>query len=150
MILAAVFVVWLLSERTLSIHSIYTLRREAFYWAAVMAAFALGTATGDLTATTLHLGYLLSGVVFAGLIAIPALAYRLLGLNEVLAFWIAYVLTRPLGASFADWTSKPHPRGLAFGDGPVSLCATILVVVFVAFLAVTRKDVKPEAVAERR
>ena len=101
--LIVIFSVWYISEKTLSIHSIYTRRRELFYWATVVTTFALGTAVGDLTATTLHLGYFFSGVMFAVLIALPALAYWLLGLNEIFAFWLAYVLTRPLGASFADW-----------------------------------------------
>src|SRR5438270_13796075 len=102
--LAVIFVVWYISEKTLSIHSIYTRRRELFYWVAVMATFALGTAAGDMTAATLGLGYFASGVLFAVLIAIPALAYWLFGMNEILAFWLAYIMTRPLGASFADWS----------------------------------------------
>jgi uncharacterized membrane-anchored protein len=145
LVLIVVFVAWYLSERTLSIHSIYTPRREAFYWCAVMAAFALGTAAGDLTATTLHLGYLVSGVMFAVLIAVPAVAYRLLGLNDVLAFWTAYVLTRPLGASFADWLDKPRPHGLGLGDGAITFTSTILIFCFVAYLAVSRKDVADDA-----
>lgn len=103
--LIAVFVTWYTSEKTLSIHSINTRRREFFYWATVLTTFALGTAAGDMTATTLGLGYFSSGLLFAGLIALPGLAYWLLGLNEIIAFWIAYVLTRPLGASFADWST---------------------------------------------
>ncbi|MGO9557619.1 MAG: hypothetical protein ACLPQS_15975 [Acidimicrobiales bacterium] len=140
-VLAVVFVAWNAVERTLSIHSIYTPRREAFYWAAVLAAFALGTAAGDLTATTLHLGYFWSGVMFAGLFALPALAYWLLRLNAILAFWIAYVLTRPVGASFADWADKPRPLGLNFGNGPVSLVLTVVIVALVAYLSVTHSDV---------
>src|SRR3954452_18287683 len=101
-VLAVVFRVWFVSEGTLSIHSITTPRRELFYWAAVLATFALGTAAGDLTATTLHLGYLASGVLFAFVIAVPAVAHPKFGLNAVFAFWFAYVTTRPLGASFAD------------------------------------------------
>jgi uncharacterized membrane-anchored protein len=136
-VLAIVFVSWYAKERTLSIHSITTPRREAFYWLTVVATFALGTAAGDMTATTMHLGYLVSGLVFAGLIAVPALAYRLLGLNEIFAFWFAYILTRPLGASFADWLGKPHHvGGLALGDGLVSLGFAILIVGFVRYLTV--------------
>ena len=101
--LATIFVVWYLTEKTLSIHSITTRRREMFYWATVMATFALGTAAGDMTAITLHLGYFSSGVMFAILFAITALAYWLVKLNGIIAFWLAYILTRPLGASFADW-----------------------------------------------
>jgi uncharacterized membrane-anchored protein len=144
-ILAIVFLVWHRSEGTLSIHSIYTKRREAFYWATVLATFALGTATGDMTATTLHLGYFASGLLFIGLIAIPAIAYRYFGMNEVLAFWIAYVLTRPLGASFADWMAvEPSRGGLGLGTGGASLILLALVLLAVARLARTRMDVRPE------
>lgn len=140
--LAAVFVVWHRAERTLSIHSIDTSRREIFYWAAVMATFALGTAAGDMTAVTLHLGYLSSGVMFAALIAIPAVGYRWLGMNGVFAFWFAYVLTRPLGASFADWMSVSHARGgLAFGPGPVSLVLALAIVGLVANMKQPGADV---------
>jgi uncharacterized membrane-anchored protein len=144
-VLAAVFAVWHRSEGTLSIHSIYTKRREAFYWATVLATFALGTATGDMTATTLHLGYFASGLLFIGLIAIPAIAYRYFGMNEVLAFWIAYVLTRPLGASFADWMAvEPSRGGLGLGTGGASLILVSLVLLTVYRLARTRMDVRPE------
>lgn len=102
-VLAAIFAIGYASEKTLSIHSVNTWRREVFYWATVIATFALGTAAGDMTAVTIHLGYLTSGVMFAALFAIPALAYRFIDLNAVLSFWFAYVITRPLGASFADW-----------------------------------------------
>jgi uncharacterized membrane-anchored protein len=147
LVLAAIFAVWYASEKTLSIHSIFTRRREAFYWAVVMAAFTLGTAVGDMTAITLHLGYLASGVMFAILIAIPAVAHWRLGLNEVLAFWIAYILTRPLGASFADWMAVSHGRGgLGLGYGTVSLGLGILIVGFVGYLTVTRADVQREDV----
>jgi uncharacterized membrane-anchored protein len=133
--LVVVFVSWFVTERTLSIHSIDTRRREAFYWAAVMTTFALGTAVGDLTAVTLHLGYFSSGVMFAILIAVPAVAYGWLGLNAVVAFWIAYVLTRPLGASVADWLGVSKARGgLGLGAGHVSLAAAVLIVGFVAHL----------------
>lgn len=141
-VLAVVFVVWYLCEKTLSIHSIYTRRRELFYWATVMATFALGTAAGDLTAATFHFGYLYSGVLFAVLFALPALAYYLLGLNEIIAFWFAYIVTRPLGASFADWFGKPVLGGLGLGDTKVSLVLTILIIVFVGYLTVTHKDIK--------
>src|SRR5579859_3210721 len=110
-VLAIIFAVWYASEKTLSIHSISTRRRELFYWATVIATFALGTAAGDMTATTLNLGYFYSGILFAVLIALPALGYGLLGLNEIPAFWFAYIVTRPLGASFADWFGKPQSAG---------------------------------------
>jgi uncharacterized membrane-anchored protein len=143
--LAIIFAVWYASEKTLSIHSINTPRRELFYWAAVMATFALGTAAGDMTAITLHLGYFSSGVMFAVLIAVPALAYWRFGLNEIVAFWLAYILTRPLGASFADWVGKPQNlSGLGLGTGWVSLGLTIWIVGFVVYLTVTRKDIVGE------
>ncbi len=142
-VLAVVFVVWSMSEKTLSIHSITTPRREVFYWATVMATFALGTAAGDLTATTLGFGYLASGLMFAAAIAVPAVGYRWLGFGEVFAFWFAYILTRPLGASFADWLGKPHRvGGLGLGDGPVSLVLAIAIVGCVAYLSVSHRDVR--------
>ncbi|MDT4995023.1 MAG: hypothetical protein QOH97_4915 [Actinoplanes sp.] len=140
-VLAAVFAVWYATERTLSIHGIDTGRREFFYWATVLATFALGTAAGDLTAATLGWGYLASGVVFAVAIAVPAVAHRRFGLGAVPAFWIAYVITRPLGASFADWMGVSHARGgLALGTGPVTLAWLAAIVALVAFLIVTRID----------
>ncbi len=142
-VLAAVFVVWQRTERTLSIHSIDTPRREAFYWAAVVATFALGTAAGDLTATTFHLGYGWSIVLFAAIIAIPAVGYRWFGWNAVLSFWFAYVVTRPLGASFADFVGKPTSAGgLGVGDGTIALILTAAIAGFVAYLAITRRDVQ--------
>ena len=142
--LAIVFAIWYLSEKTLSIHTIYGGRRELFYWATVMATFALGTAAGDMTASTLHLGYFPSFVLFAVLFALPALAYWLFGLNEILAFWFAYVVTRPLGASFADWMGKPFLGGLGLGDEKVALVLTVLIIGFVGYVTVTRKDRKSE------
>ncbi|MGN6868737.1 MAG: COG4705 family protein [Solirubrobacteraceae bacterium] len=142
-VLLAVFVSWQNTERTLSIHSIDTDRREAFYWAAVVATFAMGTAVGDLTAITLHLGYLASGLLFAGMIAVPAFGYWRLGWNPILCFWLAYVATRPLGASFADWMGKPQSAGgLGWGDGTVALVLTLAIVSLVAYLTVTRRDVQ--------
>jgi uncharacterized membrane-anchored protein len=144
-VLAVVFLCWNRSEKTLSIHSITTPRRELFYWATVMATFALGTAAGDMTAMTMHLGYLSSGLLFAVLIAVPALAYWRFGLNEVFAFWFAYIVTRPLGASFADWTGKPEVlRGLGWGDGKVSFALAALIIVFVAYLSYSKRDVGAE------
>lgn len=141
--LAVIFTIWYASEKTLSIHSIYTRRRETFYWFTILTTFALGTAAGDMTATTMHLGYFYSGVMFAILIAIPALAYWLFGLNEVFTFWFAYIVTRPLGASFADWMGVSHDRGgLGLGTGSVTLVLTIIILCFVGYLTITRKDVK--------
>jgi uncharacterized membrane-anchored protein len=144
LVLVIIFVTWHRSEQTLSIHSIYTKRREAFYWATILATFALGTAAGDMTATTFHLGYFSSGLLFIGLIALPALGRWLFKLNEVVTFWFAYIITRPLGASFADWMAVPHRQGgLGWGTGPVSLCLSVLIVGFVGYLAITRKDSTP-------
>jgi uncharacterized membrane-anchored protein len=145
-VLAGIFIVWYRSERTLSIHSIVTRRREAFYWATVFATFALGTALGDFTATTLGLGYLSSVVLFFVIIMIPAIAWRGFGLNAVIAFWSAYVVTRPLGASVADYVSKsPSISGLGFGDGRTALIATVVVAIGVVYLAITRSDIQDPA-----
>ncbi|WP_030744020.1 membrane protein [Streptomyces sp. NRRL S-31] len=142
--LAAVLVLWYRSEGTLSIHGIRTRRRETFYWAAVLATFALGTAAGDLTAT-IGLGYLGSAVLYAAAIAVPAVAHRWGGLNAVAAFWAAYVLTRPLGASVADWMAVGGGRGgLGLGLGPVTLSWTVAILGFVGHLAVSRKDTRPD------
>ena len=152
--LGIIFALWWAVERTLSIHSITTLRRELFYWATVMATFALGTAAGDMTAITLNLGYLASGVLFAVLIVfITAAHYAVKGIldfehrhvtrNAVLAFWLAYIFTRPFGASFADWTGKAQSvGGLGWGDGVVALILTTLIVLFVGYLAYSRIDVE--------
>ena len=143
-VLLVVFVSWQRTEKTLSIHSIDTDRRELFYWAAVVATFAMGTAVGDLTAVTFGLGYLASGLLFAAVIAVPAIGYWRLGWNPILCFWIAYVATRPLGASFADWMGKPQAAGgLGWGDGTVALILTGAIVGLVAYLTVTRRDVQP-------
>jgi uncharacterized membrane-anchored protein len=142
-VLAAVFVSWQRTEKTLSIHTVDTPRREAFYWAAVVATFAMGTAVGDLTATTFGLGYLASGLLFAAVIALPAVGYWRYGWNPVFSFWFAYVATRPLGASFADWLGKPQDvGGLGIGDGTVALALGTVIFVLVAYLAVTRRDVQ--------
>jgi uncharacterized membrane-anchored protein len=140
---AMIFALWYLSERTLSVHSIYTRRRELFYWAAVLATFALGTAVGDMTAVSFHFGFLLSGIFFSVVFAIPGLAYRFKGLNEIVAFWFAYVVTRPLGASFADWLAVPSSQGgLDLGKGPISIALWVVIIAFVAYLAITHRDVE--------
>jgi uncharacterized membrane-anchored protein len=142
-ILAIIFWRWYKGEGTLSIHSVTTNRREKFYWATVFATFALGTAVGDLTATSMNLGFLLSGVVFAGIFLIPLVGWWRFRLNAVLAFWFAYVLTRPLGASFADYVSKPRLlSGIDFGDGQTAGVATIAIVILVAYLTITRNDIQ--------
>ena len=144
-VLVVIFWLWQRSEGTLSIHSITTQRREAFYWAAVFATFALGTALGDFTATSLNLGYLASGILFGVLILLPALAWWRLGLNSVAAFWMSYVVTRPLGAYFADYISKPRDiSGVNFGDGPTAIVFAVAVFVLVLYLAVARPDIQPE------
>ena len=142
-ILAAIFWVWNRSEGTLSIHSITTQRREAYYWATVFATFALGTALGDFTATSLNLGYLDSGILLGVVILIPALARWQLGLNGIAAFWMSYIVTRPLGASFADYISKPkNLSGLNFGDGPTAIVFAAAVLVLVSYLALARPDIQ--------
>jgi uncharacterized membrane-anchored protein len=148
-VLAAIFVLWYRSEGTLSIHSIYTRRRETYYWLTVLATFALGTAAGDLTATEMHLGFFASGVIFGIAILVPLVAWRL-GLNAVAAFWIAYVLTRPLGASVADWLGKEHKigGGLGYGDGTVAGIALVIIAILVAYVAITRRDIQPAMVGE--
>lgn len=143
-VLAVIFVTWYASEKTLSIHSISTRRRELFYWGAVMATFALGTAAGDLTAKTLRWGYFPSTLLFLAVMAVPALGYWKMGLNAILAFWFAYILTRPLGASFADWMGKSTLGGLGIGDGWVSLALVLATIGFVWYLTVTRRDTKAE------
>lgn len=136
-ILLIVFVTWSRVEHTLSIHSITSTRRELFYWATVTTTFALGTAVGDLTATTFGLGYLTSGVVFVIIFCLPVLGFWLLRLNSVAMFWSAYVLTRPLGASFADYLGVSHVRGgLNWGPGNVAMMFGAFFVVGVGVLAV--------------
>ncbi|MGH3009515.1 MAG: COG4705 family protein [Gaiellaceae bacterium] len=141
LLLTGVFWAWSRVEPTLSIHSITTTRRELYYWAAVLATFAMGTALGDLAAYTLKLGFLSAGVVFAVLFALPGLAFGALRVNAILAFWAAYVMTRPLGASFADWTGKSRTLGgIGIGDGPVGFVLAALIVALVAYLTITRAD----------
>jgi uncharacterized membrane-anchored protein len=143
-LVAAIFYLWHRSEGTLSIHSITTRRREKFYWAAVLATFALGTAAGDLTAISLNLGFFPSVLLFAAVISIPAIGWWRLDLNPILAFWFAYIVTRPLGASFADGFSKPTQGGLSLGDGTVSAIALVAFVLLVAYVTVTKRDVQSE------
>jgi uncharacterized membrane-anchored protein len=143
-VLGAVFWLWNRKEGTLSIHSITTRRREMYYWATVFATFALGTALGDFTATALGLGFLASGILFGVVIVIPAVARWQFGLNGVAAFWFAYVVTRPLGASFADYLSKPpNISGIGFGNGPTAVVLTLAVLVLVLYLVVARPDIQP-------
>lgn len=153
-VLALVFRTWYRVEGTLSIHSITTPRREVFYWAAVLATFALGTAAGDLTANTFGLGYFGSIWLFAAIIAVPALGWFRLGMGSILSFWFAYVITRPLGASVADWLAKPE--GVGLGTGLVSLVFAAAIFTLVRHLARTGRDTPidqfgdPERLSDRR
>ncbi|WP_248959328.1 COG4705 family protein [Sphaerisporangium perillae] len=141
LLLAAAFGAWYASEKTLSIHTIYTTRREAFYWAAILFTFALGTAAGDLIAESLDLGYALSLLAFAVLIAVVTVGRFGLKINAVLAFWIAYILTRPLGASLGDYLSQPSDEGgLGFGTIVTSALFLAAILGFVLYLAISRKD----------
>jgi uncharacterized membrane-anchored protein len=147
-LLAATFITWYRSERTLDIHTISTRRREVFYWLAVIFTFAMGTAVGDLTAITVHLGYLSSAFLFMGMICIPLIAWRL-GVNPVVTFWVAYVLTRPIGASFADYFGMAkNISGLGLGHGPTSLALIVVVAAGVWFLKASGKDAQqPQALS---
>jgi uncharacterized membrane-anchored protein len=140
-LLVVVFRTWYRTEGTLSIHSIDSPRRELFYWSTVLTTFALGTALGDMTAHTLGLGFFTSGVAFAAVIVIPVLAHRFAGLDEVAAFWGAYIVTRPLGASFADWAGVPRALGgLDLGRGRVTAVLSLLIVALVAYLSATWEE----------
>ena len=141
-LLAASFALWQRSEKTLSIHSIDTPRREAFYWTTILLTFALGTATGDLVAERLAVGYGWSFWVFVGTIGIVAIAMRFKLIGTILAFWAVYVLTRPLGASIGDYLSQPKDTsGLGWGTTVTSLVFLSVILVVVSFLTITKKDV---------
>jgi uncharacterized membrane-anchored protein len=141
-VLALVFAGWYASERTLSIHTIYTTRREAFYWLTVLFTFALGTAAGDLTAERLNVGYAWSLVLFAGAIAVVAAAHYGMRLGAVTAFWIAYILTRPLGASTGDLLSQArNVGGLGLGTTATTAIFLAAILTVVTYLSVTRRDV---------
>ncbi|MGB8287135.1 COG4705 family protein [Rhizobium ruizarguesonis] len=134
--LALTFLLWFQTERTLSIHSIFTNRREAFYWLAILFTFALGTAAGDLVAEKFALGYLATGVLFGMMIISLSVGYFFLGLNPILGFWLVYILTRPLGASFGDLMSQPVQYG-GLGLGTIITSAVFLaaIVTIVAFMS---------------
>ena len=137
--LAIVFIAWYAVEKTLSVHTIYTTRRELFYWAAILFTFSLGTSAGDLLSERLGLGYALSAVMFAAAIAVIVVAYRL-GMNGVLAFWAAYILTRPLGASVGDLlTQSKADGGLGLGTIPTSLVFLVIIVGLVIHLTLQEK-----------
>jgi uncharacterized membrane-anchored protein len=144
LVVATIFFFWHRSEGTVDIHCIDTPRRERFYWGAVLATFALGTAAGDLTAMPLNLGFFPSALLFGGIILVPAVAWWKLGLNPVVGFWAAYVVTRPQGASFADWFGKPHGQtGLGLGDGVVTGLGLVAFLALVAYTAVKKNDIQP-------
>jgi uncharacterized membrane-anchored protein len=141
--LGVTFAVWYRVERTLSIHSITSTRREAFYWLAILFTFALGTAAGDLLAEKLGLGYLASAVIFASAIGVVAVAHHRFRLDAVLSFWIAYVLTRPLGASIGDLLSQPTADGgLGLGTTATSLIFLVTIAAIVVYLSFTKRDVE--------
>lgn len=163
-LLALSFLAWYVSERTLSIHSIFTTRRETFYWVVILFTFALGTATGDLVAEKFSLGYFPSILLWGGLIALIAGVHyamrsryahdhKRLSSNAVLAFWLAYILTRPLGASIGDWMSSPNNSdggwALGLGTTVTSLIFLTAILVTVVYLSITRRDVTPQAVIEQ-
>jgi uncharacterized membrane-anchored protein len=140
-LLAVIFALWYRKEKTLSIHSIYTKSRETYYWLTVFATFALGTAIGDLTATSFNLGFLHSGLMFIGFILIPLILQYVFKANSIFTFWFAYILTRPLGASFADWFGKPkNIGGLNVGDPIVSIVFIAIIVILVTYMSITHKD----------
>ena len=144
-VLAAIFFLWNRSEHTLDIHSITTNRREKYYWAVVMATFCLGTAVGDFAATSLGLGYLASVALFTVAILVPFVGWKFMSWNSVFAFWFAYVITRPIGASFADYLSKGHDiSGANFGNWQTALLFTAVVVGLVTYTANARYDIQPE------
>ncbi|MCU1402589.1 MAG: putative rane-anchored protein [Microbacteriaceae bacterium] len=151
-VLAVVFAVWFSAEKTLSIHSIYTRRRESFYWLAILFTFALGTAAGDLAAEQLQLGYVAAALIFGGLIAVVAVAHLKFRMNAIVAFWIAYILTRPLGASLGDLLSQaPKDGGVGLGTSGTSALFLVTILAMVIFLSVTKRDqVAPETAASDR
>ena len=139
--LGGTFAVWYAFEKTLSIHTIYTTRREAFYWLAILFTFALGTAAGDLVAERLGMGYLVTGLIFGGIIALIAFAYYALKVNPILSFWLAYILTRPLGASFGDFFSQPREySGLGFGTVVTSYVFLAGIAAIIVYLTLTHSD----------
>ena len=147
--LAVVFALWYRSEKTLSIHTIFTTRRELFYWAAIQFTFAMGTSAGDLIAEKLNLGYGPTAIVFAALIGIIVLLYRAVKMDAILSFWLAYIMTRPLGASIGDFLAKPViAGGLGWGTVTTSLIFLAAILALVIFLTISRFDRIEQASAE--
>jgi uncharacterized membrane-anchored protein len=141
--LTATFVGWYLSERTLSIHTIVTTKREAWYWLTVLFTFALGTSAGDLVSEKLNIGYWKTGLIFLGLIGLVALAHFVFGLGEVVSFWAAYILTRPLGASLGDYLLQPHSAGgLNLGTGVTTFAFLAVIIGAVIYLTISRADLQ--------
>jgi uncharacterized membrane-anchored protein len=141
--LAATFAVWYAVERTLSIHTIYTPRREAFYWLAILFTFALGTSAGDWLAEGFGFGYVETGLIFAAVIGLIAVAYFVLRMNSILAFWLAYIFTRPLGASIGDLFSQPAEYGgLGFGTTVTSVIFLGCILAVVVYMTVTHEGVE--------
>jgi len=139
--LAATFAFWFWQEGTLSIHTIFTVRREAFYWLAIVFTFALGTAAGDLVAEVFDMGYLTTGLLFGAVIALVAFAYYVFGLDSIIAFWLAYIFTRPLGASFGDLLSQPiEYGGLGFGTIMTSLLFLGIIAATVLYMTINQRD----------
>lgn len=140
-LLAITFAVWYVNEKTLSIHSIFTVKREIFYWVAILFTFSLGTASGDLMAESLGLGYFTTGVIVAAVMALFAIAWKL-GLNSILAFWLIYIMTRPLGASLGDYLSQSSEHGgLGLGATYTSIIFLLAILITVLFLAFTKRDI---------
>lgn len=137
--LAVTFAIWFASERTLSIHSIVTSKREAFYWLAILFTFALGTAAGDLVAERINIGYWKSALLFAVAIGLTSIAHYRFDLNAIPAFWIAYILTRPLGASMGDYLSQPRTAG-GLGLGTVGTSAIFLTTILIVVVHLTRQE----------
>ena len=147
-LLAIVFAVWYWSERTLSMHSIVTTRREIFYWLAILTTFATGTAVGDLLAEKLSMGYLTTLLLFVAVIAVIAILWRYTNINGVLAFWLAYIMTRPLGASTGDWLSSKGGGGLNLGTSTTSYIFLAAIILLVAYLTVAKPDQTPPELIE--
>jgi uncharacterized membrane-anchored protein len=150
LILAVVFALWYRSERTLSIHTIFTTRRELFYWATILFTFAMGTSVGDLLAERLDLGYGQAAVVFAAMIGVVALLHYVAKMDAILSFWIAYILTRPLGASIGDFVAKPViAGGLGWGTVTTSIVFLAVILLLVIYLSISKTDrISQEATAE--
>lgn len=149
--LSATFILWYATEKTLSIHTIYTVRRELFYWAAILFTFALGTAAGDLIAEGLNIGYANSVMIFGGMIAVVTASYFFLQGNAIVCFWIAYILTRPLGASCGDLLSQATADG-GLGLGTVGTSGLFLLTIgsLVAYLSISHKDQRPVLSTEQQ